>query len=140
MGLKLEELRKRLLQPVPASPTSYPTLEPGRQVWSSSPVFSQQPPTENSQDARHRSASAPEENPSARQRKGYRLEDREMEGYAMLYRAYLARRDLPGPEPTFADFVEIRKTQARIEESTPESFLAFNGSPAEPDGKERRLS
>ena len=28
-------------------------------------------------------------------RKGCRLEDREMDGYAMLYRAYLARRDLP---------------------------------------------
>jgi hypothetical protein len=65
MGLKLEELRKRLLQPGPASPTSYPTLELGRQIWSESPVFSQQPATENSQDARHRSASAPEENSSA---------------------------------------------------------------------------
>jgi hypothetical protein len=74
------------------------------------------------------------------QRKGCRLEDREMEGYAMSYRAYLARRDLPGPEPTFADFVEIRKMQARIEESTPENFLALNGSQAEPDGKERRLA
>ena len=42
-------------------------------------------------------------------RKGCRLEDREMDGYAMLYRAYLARRDLPGPEPTFADFVTIRQ-------------------------------
>src|SRR5437870_979291 len=66
MSLKLEELRKRLLQPVPASPTSYLTLEPGRQVWLASAVFSQQPPTENSPEARHRSASAPEENPSAR--------------------------------------------------------------------------
>jgi hypothetical protein len=349
MDLKLEELRKRLLQPVPASPTSYPTLESGREVWSASPLFSQQSPTENSQDTRHRRASAPEENPSERsaaeimsltesahqntgdqaaavatdvdvrgaaavpkvdgradgtpanelaraidnlfepvrhclgeipqaceavsqltrptlemcqplrnfrdhlqrlsgsfasmrtfryeldvlaesvepigvlnrqtiqledavqaqlaevvktlestktlrmriaelgrtvdsaseleaqflelsrnfgaasrtnrestepaedarsmstrrwvgvcavkkevsqkiatvkfRRKGYRLEDREMEGYAMSYRAYLARRDLPGPEPTFADFVEIHKMQARI---APEDFLALN--------------
>jgi len=66
MDLKLEELRKRLLQPVPASPTSYPTLESGREVWSASPLFSQQSPTENSQDTRHRRASAPEENSSAR--------------------------------------------------------------------------
>jgi hypothetical protein len=65
MGLKLDELRKRLLQPGPASPTTYPTLELGRQIWSESPVFSQQPATENSQDARHTSASAPEENSSA---------------------------------------------------------------------------
>jgi hypothetical protein len=43
--------------------------------------------------------------------KSYQLEDRVMEGYAMAYHAYLARRDLPGPEPTFADFVEIRKLQ-----------------------------
>ena len=57
------------------------------------------------------------------QRKGYRLEDREMDGSAMLYRAYLARRDLPGPEPTFADFVEIHKMQARI---APEDFLALS--------------
>jgi hypothetical protein len=47
-------------------------------------------------------------------RKWFRLEDHEMDGYAMLYRAYLARRDLPGPEPTFADFVTIRKMQERI--------------------------
>ena len=45
------------------------------------------------------------------QQKSYQLEDRVMEGYAVAYRAYLARRDLPGPEPTFADFVEIRKLQ-----------------------------
>jgi hypothetical protein len=56
------------------------------------------------------------------QRKGYRLEDREMDGYAMSYRAYLARRDLPGPDPTFADFVAIRKMQARI---APENLLAL---------------
>jgi hypothetical protein len=31
------------------------------------------------------------------QQKSYQLEDRVMEGYAMAYRAYLARRDLPGP-------------------------------------------
>jgi len=53
-------------------------------------------------------------------RKGYRLEDHEMDGYAMLYRTYLARRDLPGPEPTFADFVTIRKMQERIEGLSPE--------------------
>jgi hypothetical protein len=50
------------------------------------------------------------------QQKSYQLKDRVMEGYAMAYRAYLARRDLPGPEPTFADFVEIRKLQEKIEE------------------------
>jgi hypothetical protein len=50
------------------------------------------------------------------QQKSYQLEDRVMEGYAVAYRAYLARRDLPGPEPTFADFVEIRKLQEKIEE------------------------
>ena len=71
------------------------------------------------------------------QRKGYRLEDREMDGYAMSYRAYLARRDLPGPDPTFADFVAIRKMQARI---APETLLALNGPQAEPDDKERRLA
>jgi len=49
------------------------------------------------------------------QKKCYQLEDHAMEGYAMAYRAYLARRDLPGPEPTFADFVEIRQIQERIE-------------------------
>jgi hypothetical protein len=70
------------------------------------------------------------------QRKGYRLEDREMDGYAMLYRAYLARRDLPGPDPTFADFVAIRK-QARI---APENLLALSGPQAESDAKERRLA
>jgi hypothetical protein len=56
--------------------------------------------------------------------KSYQLEDRVMEGYAMAYRAYLARRDLPGPEPTFADFVEIRKLQEGIEGSSPENFPA----------------
>ena len=45
-----------------------------------------------------------------------------MEGYAMAYRAYLARRDLPGPEPTFADFVEIRKLQKEIEGLSSENF------------------
>jgi hypothetical protein len=55
-------------------------------------------------------------------RKGCRLEDREMDGYAMLYRAYLARRDLPGPEPTFADFVTIRKMQERIGGTAPEQL------------------
>jgi hypothetical protein len=48
------------------------------------------------------------------QQKNYQLEGRVMEGYAVTYRAYLARRDLPGPEPTFADFVEIRKLQEKI--------------------------
>ena len=56
------------------------------------------------------------------QQKSYQLEDRVMEGYAVAYRAYLARRDLPGPEPTFADFVEIRKLQEKIEEQLSESF------------------
>ena len=60
-----------------------------------------------------------------------------MEGYAMSYRAYLARRDLPGPDPTFADFVAIRKMQARI---APENLLALSGPQAEPDAKERRLA
>ena len=49
------------------------------------------------------------------QQKSYEIEDRAMEGYAMAYHAYLARRDLPGPEPTFADFIEIRRMQERIE-------------------------
>jgi hypothetical protein len=56
------------------------------------------------------------------QQKNYQLEDRVMEGYAVAYRAYLARRDLPGPEPTFADFVEIRKLQEKIEEQLSESL------------------
>jgi hypothetical protein len=47
-----------------------------------------------------------------------------MEGYAVAYRAYLARRDLPGPEPTFADFVEIRKLQEKIEEQSSKNFPA----------------
>ena len=59
-------------------------------------------------------------------RKGCRLEDREMDGYAMLYRAYLARRDLPGPEPTFADFVTIRKMQERIEGLSPEHLPLYD--------------
>ena len=58
------------------------------------------------------------------QQKSYQLEDRVMEGYAMAYRAYLARRDLPGPEPTFADFVEIRKLQEKIERQSSENFPA----------------
>ena len=56
------------------------------------------------------------------QQKSYQLEDHVMEGYAMAYRAYLARRDLPGPEPTFADFVEIRKLQKEIEGLSSENF------------------
>ena len=54
------------------------------------------------------------------QQENYQLEDRAMEGYAIAYHAYLARRDLPGPEPTFADFVEIRKLQEATIESSPE--------------------
>jgi hypothetical protein len=56
--------------------------------------------------------------------KSYQLEDRVMEGYAMAYHAYLARRDLPGPEPTFADFVEIRKLQKESEGLLFENFSA----------------
>jgi hypothetical protein len=58
------------------------------------------------------------------QQKSYQLEDRVMEGYAMAYHAYLARRDLPGPEPTFADFVEIRKLQKESEGLLFENFSA----------------
>lgn len=49
-----------------------------------------------------------------RQRR-YHVEDRLMDAYAVAYRAYLARRDLPGPGPTFADFVEIRRLQYDME-------------------------
>jgi hypothetical protein len=66
------------------------------------------------------------------QQKGYQLEDRVMEGCAMAYRAYLARRDLPAPEPTFADFVEIRKLQERIEGQSSENFPAHYDSHVEP--------
>jgi hypothetical protein len=66
------------------------------------------------------------------QQKNYQLEDRVMEGYAMAYRAYLARRDLPGPEPTFADFVEIRKLQTEIERLSSENFPAPHDSHIEP--------
>ncbi len=66
------------------------------------------------------------------QQKGYQLEDHAMDGYAMAYRAYLARRDLPGPEPTFADFVEIRKLQERIEGQSSENFPAPYDSYVEP--------
>ncbi len=48
-------------------------------------------------------------------RKHYQVEDRIMEAHAVSYRAYLARRDLPGPGPTFADFVEIRKLRYEME-------------------------
>jgi hypothetical protein len=57
-------------------------------------------------------------------KKSYQLEDRVMEGYAMAYRAYLARRDLPGPEPTFADFVEIHKLREESETLSSENFPA----------------
>ena len=66
------------------------------------------------------------------QQKSYQLEDRVMEGYAVAYRAYLARRDLPGPEPTFADFVEIRKLQEKIEGQSFENFPAPCDSYVEP--------
>ena len=66
------------------------------------------------------------------QQKNYQLEDRVMEGYAVAYRAYLARRDLPGPEPTFADFVEIRKLQEKIEEQSSEKFQTPYDSYVEP--------
>ena len=51
------------------------------------------------------------------QRKGFQLEDRQLEGYAALYRAYLAQRTMPGPGATFADFVEIRRLQEEVENS-----------------------
>jgi hypothetical protein len=66
------------------------------------------------------------------QQKSYQFEDRVMEGYAVAYRAYLARRDLPGPVPTFADFVEIRKLQEKIEEQSAENFTAPYDSYVEP--------
>jgi hypothetical protein len=66
------------------------------------------------------------------QQKSYQLEDRVMEGYAVAYRVYRARRDLPGPEPTFADFVEIRKLQEKTEEQLSESFPTPYDSYVEP--------
>jgi hypothetical protein len=66
------------------------------------------------------------------QQKSYQLEDRVMEGYAVVYHAYLARRDLPGPEPTFADFVEIRKLQEKIEGRSSENLPALYDSYVEP--------
>jgi len=62
------------------------------------------------------------------QQKSYQFEDRAMEGYAIAYHAYLARRDLPGPEPTFADFVEIRKLQEKIEGLLSEQLPALDDS------------
>jgi hypothetical protein len=50
-----------------------------------------------------------------RRRQGCQIEDHEMEGYAAAYRAYIARRDLPGPWPTFCDFVEICRVRQRNE-------------------------
>jgi hypothetical protein len=67
-----------------------------------------------------------------------RLEDHEMDGYAMLYRAYLARRDLPGPEPTFADFVTIRKMQERIEGLSPEHVAPLYDANVESDARSAR--
>jgi hypothetical protein len=58
-----------------------------------------------------------------------------MEGYAMAYRAYLARRNLPGPEPTFADFVEIRKLQEENGGLWLENFPAPYDSHPEPDAR-----
>ena len=66
------------------------------------------------------------------QQENYQFEDRAMEGYAIAYHAYLARRDLPGPEPTFADFVEIRKLQEKIEEQSSENFPTPYDSYVEP--------
>lgn len=66
------------------------------------------------------------------QQKNYQFEDRAMEGYAIAYHAYLARRDLPGPEPTFADFVEIRKLQLKIEGQSSENFPVPYDSYVEP--------
>jgi len=66
------------------------------------------------------------------QEKNYQFEDRAMEGYAIAYHAYLARRDLPGPEPTFADFVEIRKLQQTIEGQSSENFPVPYDSYVEP--------
>jgi hypothetical protein len=66
------------------------------------------------------------------QQKSYQLEDRVMEGYAVAYHAYLARRDLPGPEPTYADFVEIRKLQEKIEGRSSENLPAPCDSYVEP--------
>jgi hypothetical protein len=66
------------------------------------------------------------------QQKNYQFEDRAMEGYAVAYRAYLARRDLPGPEPTFADFVEIRKLQEEIEGQSSKNFPVPYDSYVEP--------
>jgi hypothetical protein len=66
------------------------------------------------------------------QEKNYQFEDRAMEGYAIAYHAYLARRDLPGPEPTFADFVEIRKLQLKIEGQSSENFPTPYDSYVEP--------
>ena len=67
------------------------------------------------------------------QQKSYQLEDRVMEGYAVAYHAYLARRDLPGPEPTFADFVEIRKLQEKIAGQSSENLPAPYDSHVAPD-------
>lgn len=66
------------------------------------------------------------------QEKNYQFEDRAMEGHAIAYHAYLARRDLPGPEPTFADFVEIRKLQQTIEGQSSENFPVPYDSYVEP--------
>ena len=70
--------------------------------------------------------------------KSYQLEDRVMEGHAMAYHAYLARRDLPGPEPTFADFVTIRKMQERIEGLSPEHLPVPYDSQIESDTRNAR--
>lgn len=51
-------------------------------------------------------------------RRSFQFEDRQMEGYAASYRAYLAQRSLPGPGPTFGDFVEILRLQEELESWT----------------------
>jgi hypothetical protein len=63
-----------------------------------------------------------------RRRKGCQVEDQEMEGYAAAYRAYLARRDLPGSRPTFGDFVEICRVRQRSESLTFQDLPDFSAA------------
>jgi len=60
------------------------------------------------------------------QRRSFQFEDRQMEGYAASYHAYMAQRTLPGPGPTFADFVEIHRLRDEMESS----FFDSHGRPA----------
>ncbi len=62
MNLKLEELRKRLLQPGSVDPTPSATVKSGRQVSYVLPVFVQQLTAE---DARQKNALTSEEHPPA---------------------------------------------------------------------------